>query len=152
MKNSIVTRTKLDRLRYVIVFELILIALLVPLGAFVLDKAIIDVGLLSVFLSIKAMLLGYFYNLLFDRIDVHAGRTPTKRSFLGRIIHALGFEFTLVLTSIPVVMWWLDLTFFQAVLMDIAVTSIVVLYTFLYTYCYDWLFPVTQYESKPVTI
>ena len=152
MKNSIVTRTNADRLRYVIFFEIVLIALLVPLGAFLLDKTIVDVGLLSVVLSIKAMMLGYFYNLYFDRIDARAGRTPTQRSFFGRIIHALGFEFSLVLTSIPLVMWWLELTFLQAVLMDIVVSSIVVVYTFLFTYCYDWLFPVAQYKSQPAAV
>ena len=152
MKNSIATRTSADRLRYVIVFEIVLIALLAPLGAFVLNKSIIDVGLLSVVLSIKAMVLGYFYNLYFDRIDARAGRIPTKRSLLGRVIHALGFEFTLVLTSIPLVMWWLELALFQALLMDIVVSSIVVLYTFLFTYCYDWLFPVAQYRPKSAVV
>lgn len=148
MKNSIVTRTKADRLRYVIVFEIFLIAILAPLGAFILNKAIVDVGILSIILSIKAMILGYFYNVYFDQIDARAGRTPTKRSFFGRIVHAAGFEFTLVLTSIPLVMWWLELTLFKAVLMDIVVSSIVVLYTFMFTYCYDWFFPVAQYDSE----
>lgn len=146
------TRTNADRLRYVIVFEFFLIIILAPLGAFILNKAIIDVGLLSVVLSIKAMLLGYLYNLYFDRIDAQAGRTPTKRSFSGRIIHALGFEFCLILTSVPIVIWWLELTLFQALIMDVAVSSIVVVYTFLFTYGYDWLFPVSQHQPKPIAI
>ena len=148
MKNTIVTRSKADRLRYIIVFEMILIAMLAPLGAFVFNKTIVDVGILSVLLSIKAMILGYFYNLYFDRMDARAGRTPTQRSFFGRIVHAMGFEFTLVLTSIPLVMWWLELTLFQAVAMDIVVSSFVVLYTFVFTYCYDWVFPVNQYKVQ----
>jgi len=152
MKNTVVIRTKADRLRYVIVFEVLLIVILAPLGAFVLNKTIIDVGLLSVVLSIKAMLLGFLYNLYFDRIDARAGRTPTKRSFTGRVIHALGFEFCLVITSVPIVIWWLELTLIQALIMDVAVSSIVVVYTFLFTYGYDWLFPVSQNQSKPIAI
>ena len=151
MKKQVVIRGKADRLRYVIAFELLLIAILAPLGAVVLDKEIADIGLLSIVLSLKAMLVGYVYNWCVDRIDASAGRVPTERSFIGRILHAVGFECTLVMTSLPIVMWWLEMTLFQALLMDIAVTSIVVVYTFVFTYCYDWLFPVSQSESLPCT-
>ncbi len=146
MKKQVVIRNKADRLRYVIVFELILISILAPLGAYVLDKSLVDVGLLSIVLSVKAMLFGYLYNWCFDRIDARAGRVPTQRSLAGRILHAVGFECGLVMTSLPIVMWWLQMTLFQALVMDIAVTSIVVVYTFIFTYCYDWLFPVSQPE------
>ena len=144
MQKKIEIRNGKDRLRYLITFELILVAMLTPLGSIVFEKELIDIGLLSVFLSLKAMLFGYFYNLLFDHVDAKAGRIPSHRSFVGRIIHAVGFELGLVMTSLPIVMWWLSLSLLQALIMDVAVTSIVVVYTFIFSYSYDWLFPVPQ--------
>lgn len=144
MKNTIVVRTGRDRLRYTVVFELLLVAILAPTGALVLERQVLDVGLLAVVLSLKAMLFNLIYNWLFDKFDVRAGRVPTKRSFMGRLLHAVGFECGLVVTSLPIVMWWLGLTLLQALMMDLAVTSLVVVYTIAFGWSYDRLFPVSQ--------
>ena len=144
MKNTIVVRSGRDRLRYTFLFELLLIAFLAPIGALVLERQVLDVGLLAVVLSLKAMLFNLLYNWLFDRWDVRAGRIPTKRSFAGRVLHAIGFECGLVMTSLPIVIWWLGLTILQALIMDLAVTSMVVAYTIVFGWCYDRLFPVPQ--------
>ena len=144
MKKKIVVRTGRDRLRYSLLFELLLIAILAPLGALVFERHVLDVGLLSTVLSLKAMLVNLIYNWLFDMWDVQAGRVPTERSLVGRIAHAVGFESVLVLTSLPIVIWWLGLTIIQALIMDVAITSIVVIYTILFGWCYDRAFPVQQ--------
>ena len=142
MKEKIVTRTRADRIRYVVIFELLLITILAPTGAFILNKDLFDVGQLSVVLSLKAMAFAYFYNLLFDHLDLRAGRMPTKRSLPGRVFHALGFELGLMLTSLPIVVWWLGLSIVEALVMDLMITSFVVVYTFLFSLSYDRLFPI----------
>lgn len=144
MKKTIAIRTGKDRLRYALVFELLLISILSPVGAYVFERQIFDVGLLAVVLSLKAVLFNLIYNWFFDLMDVRKGRIPTKRSVAGRIIHAIGFEIVLVTTSLPIVMWWLDFTVLQALVMDAAVTSFIVLYTFLFGLSYDRLSPVPQ--------
>jgi uncharacterized membrane protein len=144
MQNTINTRTAKDRLRYTALFELSLLIILAPIGAMVLEKQILEVGLLALVLSLKAMLFNLIYNWFFDQFDVRAGRIPTSRSFSRRILHAVGFEAGLVLTSLPIVVWWLELTIVQALLMDITVTSFIVFYTLLFTWGYDRLFPVSQ--------
>ena len=144
MRKTIVVRTAGDRLRYSILFELLLLVILTSVGALVLKRQILDVGLLTVMLAVKAMLFNLAYNWLFDRMDVRAGRVPTLRSPFGRIIHAIGFECGLVLTSLPLVIWWLDFTLLQALVMDFAITSFVVAYTLVFGWGYDRLFPVPQ--------
>ena len=144
MKKKIVIRTGRDRLRYSLLFELLLIAILAPLGAFVFERHILDVGLLSIVLCLKAVLVNLIYNWSFDMWDVRAGRIPTERSLVGRIAHAVGFECVLVLTSLPIVIWWLGLTILQALIMDLAVTGIIVAYTMVFGWCYDRFFPVQQ--------
>ena len=144
MKHNIVIRTSRDRLRCAGLFEFTLILILAPIGAFVFNRHLFDVGLLSVILSLKAMVFNLIYNWIFDLLDVRAGKNPTQRSFLGRIVHAVGFEGGLVLTSLPIVMWWLGLTLMQAFLMDVVVTSFIVVYTFAFTWGYDLLYPIEQ--------
>ncbi|MGI9317907.1 MAG: PACE efflux transporter [bacterium] len=148
MKANIAIRTGRDRLRYTVLFELLLITILAPVGALVFQRQIMDIGMLAMVLSLKAMLFNLIYNWFFDLLDVRAGRIPTQRTFLPRALHALGFEAGLVVTSLPIVVWWLGLTFFQALLMDLAVTSFVVVYTFIFTWGYDRIFPIPQ----PATI
>ena len=148
MKNNIAIRTGKDRTRYSVLFELLLIVVLAPVGSLVFQRHVLDIGLLALVLSLKAMFFNLIYNWAFDILDVRAGRVPTRRTFLPRVLHAVGFEAGLVLTSLPIVMWWLGLTLFQALMMDLAVTSFVVVYTLLFTWGYDRIFPVPQ----PTTI
>jgi uncharacterized membrane protein len=144
MKKEINIRTGKDRLKFSGLFELILIAILAPVGAFVLKKQLVDVGVLAIVLSLKAMLFNLVYNWFFDQFDVRAGRVPTERNVPRRILHAIGFEVGLMVTSLPIVVWWLGLSISQALIMDLVVTSFVVVYTLVFTWSYDRLYPVVQ--------
>jgi uncharacterized membrane protein len=151
MSQEIAIRSGRDRMRYTMIFEATLLALMVPAGVFVFERSHGDIGILAVFLSVKAMLVNLLYNWLFDRWDVRNGRIPTQRSWKGRTIHALGFEGTLTITSLPFVMWWLHLNVWQALLTDVVMASFVVVYTMLYTWVYDRVFPVAQPALEPVS-
>ena len=147
MKQTVAVRSGRDRLRYVLLYEPMLVAILVPISALILERPVVDVGAVTLVLSLKAMLFGWIYNGLCDRLDARAGRVPHERSLPGRLLHAAGFECGLVMTSLPIVMWALDLSLAQALLMDAFATSIVVIYTFAFTWCYDRMFPVEQPEA-----
>ena len=144
MEKVINVRTGKERLKFSCLFELTLIAILAPMGALVLEKQILDVGVLALVLSLKAMLFNLLYNWIFDLVDVRAGRIPTQRNVPRRILHAVGFEVGLMITSLPIVVWWLGLSILQALIMDLVVTSFVVVYTFAFTWSYDRLYPVAQ--------
>ena len=153
METNINVRNGKDRLRYTCLFEICLIVMVAPMAAFLLERQILDTGVLAVVLSLKAMLFNVVYNWYFDRFDVRAGRIPTERSFPRRILHAVGFEVGLMITSLPIVIWWLGVTLLQAILMDLLITSFVVAYTLVFTWGYDRLFPVMQMpriQSQPV--
>jgi uncharacterized membrane protein len=92
--------------------------------ALVLEKQILDVGVLALVLSLKAMLFNLLYNWMFDLFDVRAGRIPTQRNVLRRILHAVGFEIGLMITSLPIVVCWPGLSLLQALIMDLVVTSV----------------------------
>lgn len=144
MNQPIITRTPLDRLRHTLVFELLLLTLLAPMMSLLLDRDILNVGLLSVLISVKAMLFNPFFNYLFDRNDVKHNRIPTERKLLGRLQHAAGLEITLVATSLPLIIWWLDVTLMQALMVDLISIFLVMAYTLAFNWGYDRLFPVIQ--------
>lgn len=149
MSNPVALRSGKDRLRYSITLEIGIMAFLIPAGAAFFDKGLADIGILGFALSLKAVMVGMIYNLAFDRLDAHNGRVSSDRSAIGRIVHALGFELTLLITSLPIYTWWLSLTVVEALATDLVVTSFVVVFTYVFTLGYDRAFPVRS--RAPVT-
>ncbi|BBB27064.1 PACE efflux transporter [Amphritea japonica] len=150
MNQAIITRTPLDRLRHTLMFEALLLTLLAPMMSLMLNRDIVDVGMLAIVLSLKAMLINPVFNYGFDRYDVKRGKIPTERKLAGRILHAIGFEVTLTATSLPLIIWWLNVTFLQALMVDIVMVFAVMTYTLLFNIGYDRVFPVIQH-TRPLT-
>ncbi len=144
MTDTPVLRTGRDRLRYTIAFEALLVAMLIPAGAVYFDKPLASVGVLGAILSLKAMAIGLLYNWVFDRIEARKGRIASERPHLLRILHAVGFEAFLTLTSLPIYMLLLDITVFEALAADIVVTAFVVGYAYVFTLAYDRMFPLAR--------
>lgn len=144
MATDIVIRTGLDRLRYALLFEGLLVVLLSIAMTLLFDRSLIDMGALSVVLSLIALIVNFIYNYVYDKFDVRLGRVPTERLRAGRIVHALGFEFTLVLINLPVIMWWMQWTWWNAFAFDVVAMAAVVVYTYYFTLVYDYLFPISQ--------
>lgn len=144
MTDTAILRSGRDRLRYTITFELLLMTMLIPAGMAFFDKSVMDIGLLGAILSSKAMVLNLIYNWGFDRIDARSGRIASERSHKGRILHAIGFEASLTLTSLPIYMLWLKIGVVEALAADVVVTTFVVAYTYVFTLAYDKAFPIVR--------
>lgn len=144
MTTDIVIRTGLDRLRYALLFEGILVVALSTTMALMFDRGLFEMGALSVVLSLIALIINFIYNYAYDKNDVRHGRVPTERSRGGRIVHALGFEFILVLVSLPVIMWWMKWSLWRALVFDVAAMAAIVVYTYFFTLAYDRWFPIGQ--------
>ena len=144
MATDIVIRTGLDRLRYAVIFEGLLVAIFSVAMFLMFERGLLDMGAFSVTLSLIALVINFAYNSIYDRIDVRYGRVPTERSRIGRIMHAVGFEFTLVVVNLPVIMWWMQWSFWRALGFDIIAMAAVVVYTYYFTLAYDRIFPIEQ--------
>ena len=142
MSDAVPLRTGRDRLRYTLFFECILLVMFIPAGAVFFDKAFAEIGVLGLALSSKAMISNLIYNWFFDKIDAKARRISSDRSTFGRLIHALGFEASLTLTSLPLYVWLINVTVLEALVTDIFVTTFVVGYTYVFTLAYDRIYPV----------
>lgn len=145
MTHTVTLRSGKDRLRYSISLEVGIMAFLIPAGAAFFDKTLADIGLIGLVLSLKAVLFGLIYNRVYDHFDARSGRVASDRSQLGRILHALGFEMTLLLSSLPIYTVWLGLTVAEAIATDLVVTTFVVTFTYVFTIAYDRAFPILSH-------
>lgn len=144
MATDIVIRNGLDRLRYALLFEGILVALFAVIATLIFDRGLLSMSILSIVLSLIALAVNFAYNYFFDRFDVRNGRIPTERARRWRVVHALGFEATLVVINLPILMAWMNWTFWQALAIDIIAMAGIVVYTYFFTLAYDRLFPISQ--------
>lgn len=85
-----------------------------------------------------AMLWNLIYNTLFEYWE--SGQAKRGRSVARRVVHAIGFQLTLVVYLIPLIAWWLDMTLLEALLVDMAFIILVPCYTFAYNWAFDRVF------------
>lgn len=137
-------RTTKDRIRHTILFETGLILIFIPIIMIVLKKDILQVGSLTICLSIIAMVVNYFYNLLFDCILVKLKMSLTKRSVKLRILHSILFEASLLTVALPVIASILDIPIWQAFLTDIGFSIFTVVYAFVFNWTYDCFLPIKE--------
>jgi uncharacterized membrane protein len=134
-------RTSSDRIRHTLLFELIALALITPVASWVLDKSLVQIGSLGIALSLIAMCVNYFYNFIFVIALIRMGRAVNKRPVWLRLFHAILFETCLIVLTIPVVAWWLDMTLLEAFITDIGFTLFFLIYAFIFNWTYDVIFP-----------
>jgi uncharacterized membrane protein len=134
-------RKNSDRIRHSIFYEMVLLVLLIPLGAIFLEQSPSKIGVLGISLSLMAMVWNYLYNIGFDKILISLRRPLYPRGFGLRVTHALLFEGGLVFVTVPIMMWGLGVGLWQALAIDLGFLIFVPIYTLIYNWCYDLIFP-----------
>lgn len=135
---------------YVGVYEALAIAV-TSLGlsagsSFSLDHA----GVAAVLASTTAITWNLIYNVLFEAIE--ARLQLQGRGLLNRVLHAIGFEGGLLLVLVPLFAWWLDVSFWRSLSLNIGLTLFFMSYMFVYNWVFDKIFGLpasVQSESEP---
>ena len=97
-------------------------------------------GPLAIMITVTATLWNMAFNYLFEAWEKRqADRTRTVRR---RILHAVGFQATLICFLIPLIAWWLEITLVRAFLLDVVFIIYVPFYTFAYNWAFDRIFGV----------
>ncbi|WP_374246005.1 PACE efflux transporter [Zoogloea sp.] len=132
-----------DRLRQIALFELGGLVLVTPPFAWLSGVPVADsIGLLAVLALIAAVWNGA-YNTAFDWIEGRrTGRSADRRPWLGRVLHAVGFEGGLLLLTLPVIVAWTGLDWLTALIADIGLAAAYVAYAFVFNLAYDRAFPI----------
>jgi uncharacterized membrane protein len=133
-------RTPRDRIRHAISFEIIGLALITPLGAFAFAMPIHDIGVIGVGSATLAMVWNYIYNYGFDRLLLRL-RGDTQKSMPMRVLHAVLFELGLLIALMPLIAWYLGVSLWQALVMDVSFALFYMGYAFVFNLAYDRVFP-----------
>jgi uncharacterized membrane protein len=139
-------RTTRDRIRHAILFELIGLALIIPLGHLVFGLPAETMGVIGVGSAMAATGWNYVYNLGFDHV-MQRRIGHTRKSMGLRVAHAVLFEAGLLLILMPPIAWYLDITLLQAFVMDIAIAAFYVAYAFVFNLAYDRIFPLPSWNE-----
>ena len=81
-----------------------------------------------------AMCWAFVYNLIFDKI--FTGDKLARPVWL-RVVHIVVFELGLLCFTLPLVMWVMQIGLWQAFLLDISMTLLVLVYGFVFYWVYD---------------
>ncbi|MUK93439.1 PACE efflux transporter [Aliivibrio fischeri] len=139
-------RSRFDRIRHAIMFELIGLILIVGvLSQFGFEMG--HVGIMGVVFSLVATGWNYVYNILFDKYMLRKTGSTVK-STLNRVVHSLGFEGGLLILTIPAMAWFLNISILEAFILDIGLVVFYLFYAYVYNLAYDKAFPI--YEVKQV--
>ncbi|MGK2719725.1 PACE efflux transporter [Serratia sp. CY68758] len=126
------------KLVYVTAYEIIGMAISALGLALLSGHAPSSTGPLAVVITTIAVSWNFIYNSLFEWWESRqASRTRTLKR---RILHAVGFQLTLVVYLIPLIAWWMGITLWQALLLDMALIVIIPCYTLLFNWAFDKLF------------
>lgn len=126
-------KSLVERIVHAVGFEAIAIAICAPIGAWLLDRSLLQMGSLTIMLSTVAMLWNMTYNTVFDRL------WPTSRvvrNLKVRIFHALGFEGGFIVIGLPLVALVMNMSLAQAFMLEIGFF----LFFLPYTLCYNWVY------------
>lgn len=141
--NTPKLRSLPDRIRQVVLFELIGLILITPLYVWASGQPVLESIALMAALSLIAALWNGIYCTAFDWVEGRlAGRQADQRPQLLRLGHALGFETGLLIASLPIIMVWTGMDFWTALLADIGLALTYTGYAYLFNLAYDRFFPI----------
>jgi len=126
------------RVIHTLSFEVIGLIIAIPISAWIFDADLTHIGILTVAISLIAMMWNMIFNKLFELWEArqHDQRRTTKR----RVIHALCFEGGLLVTTLPLIAWWMQMPLWQALLTDLGYMLFFLIYGFVFNWGFDRVF------------
>ena len=135
----------IERIYQAVLFEVIALAMVIPTTVLIAGYETDKMVIVGVGLSVFAMIWNYIYNILFDKL---AGYNRIKREVALRIIHALGFELGMIIITLPVLAWYLNITWLEATILEASFLVFILIYTFIFNWLYDRYQPYKKWVSN----
>ncbi|WP_082246811.1 PACE efflux transporter [Acetobacter ascendens] len=135
------TRGTSDRVRHVLLFELIALAIVIPTGSTLFGLHESSMGMIGIGSAITATIWNYLYNVVFDRVMARLYAT-THKTVGVRIVHTLLFEAGLQVVLLPAIAWYLHESVLKAFSLSMSIAVFYLVYAFVFNMAYDRIFPV----------
>lgn len=124
------------RIIHAVSYEGILLVIIAIALSIIFDMPMEVTGGLGVAMALTSMLWNMVFNHWFEQFEA---KHQLQRTIKVRILHAIGFEGGLMLATIPMVAYALNIGLWQAVVLDFSMTLCILLYTFIFQWCYDYI-------------
>ena len=140
----IMVKSTRERVFQALLFELLAVALCTPLFAWLMHKTLFDMGVVTVVNCLLALVWNVIFNAGFDRLRARLGwqQNPWVRG-----LHAVLFEGGLIVISVPLIAWWLNMRLVDALWLDLGVLLFFLPYTYVFHWLYDHARDVVQRQA-----
>ncbi|AWW33930.1 hypothetical protein CT138_03295 [Mannheimia varigena] len=128
--------TAWERVLHAVLFEFFAIVFTVCLTSMLTEHSTSSLSSVIIMISVIAMVWNFIYNWLFDKI-VTGERI--ERGIVTRTIHSALFEGGLLIFTLPLIIYMLDISWREALVMDIGMTLFVLVYSIIFNWIYDHL-------------
>lgn len=122
------------RIIHALSYEMILLVIIAIALSFIFDMPMEVTGTLGIAMAVTSVIWNMVFNHFFEKFEANR---QLKRTVGVRILHAIGFEGGLMLVTIPMVAYALEMSIWQAILTDFSMTLCILIYTFIFQWCYD---------------
>lgn len=130
------------RILQAVLYETLAIGLVGPVLALIFEQSMVSALGLAAVMSTIALLWNVVFNAFFERWE--ARQADRRRSARRRLIHGLGFEGGLVILLVPLVAYWLDISWLHALWADLGLFVFFFFYTIAFTWVFDRIFGLPQ--------
>lgn len=122
------------RLIHAISYEVILLVIIAIALSFIFSMPLEVTGILGVIMAVISVIWNMIFNHYFEKVE---HKYQWKRTIPVRILHAVGFEGGLMLATIPIIAYMMKMSFIDALILDFGLTMCILVYTFIFQWCYD---------------
>ena len=122
------------RIIHALSYEIILLIIIALALSFIFQMPMEVTGTLGIAMAMTSVIWNMVFNHFFEKFEA---KRHLKRTVGMRILHAIGFEGGLMLVTIPMVAYAMNMSIGQAILLDLSMTSCILVYTFIFQWCYD---------------
>lgn len=126
----------IERIFHAILFELLAILISIIAIKFTTAYPTTETTITIVLISLIAVIWNFLFNWLFDLAFTGARE---KRKLNTRIFHAISFEIGLLIFTLPLIVYILQIDYIEAFIMDIGLTLLILIYTIIFNWLYDHL-------------
>ena len=136
------------RIIHALSYEIILLVIIAIALSFIFEVPMEVTGTLGIAMAVTSVIWNMVFNHFFEKYEQ---KKKFKRTIKVRILHAIGFEGGLMIATIPMVAYAMNMSILQAVILDLGLTSYILVYTFVFQWCYDLIeerfFPNAKFAS-----
>ncbi|WP_151832048.1 chlorhexidine efflux PACE transporter AceI, partial [Acinetobacter ursingii] len=120
------------RIIHALSYEVILLVIIAIALSFIFDVPMEVTGSLGIAMAVTSVVWNMIFNHFFEKFE---HKHQLKRTIKVRILHAIGFEGGLMLATIPMVAYAMNMSIWQAIVLDFGLTMCILIYTFIFQWC-----------------